>query len=66
MDVCVSKVQEIIGSSPQDTSALIAVLQDIQREFNYLPPEAITETDYPRVSGNGLPHQRGRSNGGAA
>jgi NADH-quinone oxidoreductase subunit E len=44
MDVCVSKLQDIIGRSPQDSTSLIAVLQDIQREFNYLPREALTET----------------------
>ena len=44
MDMCVSKLQEIIGRSPQNATSLIAVLQDIQREFNYLPKEAIIET----------------------
>ena len=44
MEVCVSKLQEIIGRSPQDGSSLIAVLQDIQREYNYLPPESLIET----------------------
>lgn len=44
MEVCVSKLQEIIGRSPQDGSSLIVVLQDIQREFRYLPPVALIET----------------------
>ena len=44
MDMCVSKLQEIIGRSPQNATSLIAVLQNIQREFNYLPQEALIET----------------------
>jgi NADH-quinone oxidoreductase subunit E len=44
MDVCASKLQEIIGRDSRDATFLIAVLQDIQREFNYLPREALTET----------------------
>jgi NADH-quinone oxidoreductase subunit E len=38
------KLQEIIARSPQKPSSLIAVLQDIQRHFHYLPPEALKET----------------------
>lgn len=39
-----SKIEEIIDRSPKEPSALIAVLQDIQREFHYLPCEALTAT----------------------
>jgi NADH-quinone oxidoreductase subunit E len=44
MNVDVAKLNEIIGRSPQEASSLIAVLQNIQREYHYLPPEALTET----------------------
>jgi len=44
MNVCASKLQEIIDRGAGDSGALISVLQDIQREFHYLPPEAITGT----------------------
>lgn len=44
MNVCATKLQEIIGRGAGDAGSLIAVLQDIQREFHYLPPEAMTET----------------------
>jgi len=39
-----SKVPDIIGRYPQTPSSLIAVLQDIQKEFNYLPCEALKQT----------------------
>ena len=39
-----SKIDAIISRSPQNPGALIAVLQDIQREFHYLPCEALTAT----------------------
>lgn len=38
------KIDKIIDRNRGDKTALIAVLQDIQREFNYIPPEAITAT----------------------
>ncbi len=44
MNVDMDKLKDIIGRSPQESNFLIAVLQDIQREFHYLPPEALTET----------------------
>ncbi|MEZ5358812.1 MAG: NADH-quinone oxidoreductase subunit NuoE [Candidatus Zixiibacteriota bacterium] len=40
----VKKIEKIIDRNRGDKTALIAVLQDIQREFNYIPPEAITAT----------------------
>ena len=46
-----SKVKEIIGHNSRGPGALIAVLQDIQREFHYLPREALLET----ASGLGVP-----------
>ena len=39
-----NELKEIIGHSPQNPSSLITVLQDIQRKFHYLPPEAMKET----------------------
>lgn len=39
-----AKIQEIINRSPQVPGSLIAVLQDIQREFHYLPCEALQAT----------------------
>jgi NADH-quinone oxidoreductase subunit E len=43
-EIDVAEVKEIISHSPQKPSSLIAVLQDIQRKFHYLPPEALKET----------------------
>jgi NADH-quinone oxidoreductase subunit E len=40
----ISKVTDIIGRNPQNPSSLIMVLQDIQKEFHYLPCEALLET----------------------
>lgn len=39
-----TKIQEIIDRAPRSSGSLIAVLQDIQREFHYLPCEALTAT----------------------
>jgi NADH-quinone oxidoreductase subunit E len=39
-----SKIPEIISRHRQDPESLIMILQDIQREYHYLPPEALTET----------------------
>ncbi|SYZ73938.1 NADH-quinone oxidoreductase subunit E [Candidatus Zixiibacteriota bacterium] len=39
-----SKVSEIIGRNPKSPGSLIMVLQDIQKEFHYLPCEALIET----------------------
>ena len=38
------KIDKIIASHPQTPESLIMVLQDIQREFNYLPCEALYRT----------------------
>lgn len=38
------KIDAIIAKSPQDPSSLITVLQDIQREFHFLPCEALSRT----------------------
>jgi NADH:ubiquinone oxidoreductase subunit E len=47
----VEKTKEIIGKYRGDKSSLIAVLQDIQNEFRYLPKEALktvwTQMDIP-------------------
>jgi NADH-quinone oxidoreductase subunit E len=39
-----TRIKEIIDHSSHQPGALIAVLQDIQREFRYLPREALLET----------------------
>jgi NADH-quinone oxidoreductase subunit E len=39
-----SKLSEIIGHHAQNPGSLIMVLQDIQKEFHYLPCEALMET----------------------
>jgi NADH:ubiquinone oxidoreductase subunit E len=39
-----SKLQEIIDAHPKDPRSLIMVLQDIQKEYNYLPCEALEKT----------------------
>ena len=39
-----SKIPEIIARHPQSPESLNMVLQDIQKEYHYLPPEALTET----------------------
>lgn len=41
MMVDMAKVQEIIDRNPKDSGAIIAVLQDLQREFRYLPVDAM-------------------------
>jgi NADH:ubiquinone oxidoreductase subunit E len=38
------KIESIIASHPQASESLIMVLQDIQREFNYLPADALLRT----------------------
>jgi NADH:ubiquinone oxidoreductase subunit E len=39
-----SKIPEIIARHPQSSESLIMILQDIQKEYRYLPPEALTMT----------------------
>ncbi|MFH1372512.1 MAG: NAD(P)H-dependent oxidoreductase subunit E [bacterium] len=39
-----NKLPEIIERYPQKPESLIAVLQDIQKEYHYLPCEALKET----------------------
>lgn len=39
-----SKLPEIFSRHPKDSSSLIMVLQDIQREYRYLPCEALLQT----------------------
>ena len=46
VDVDPGKVDEILGLHAADPSSLIMVLQDVQREYSFLPPEALQ-----RVSG---------------
>jgi len=38
-----SKLPEIFNRYPRDPQSLIAVLQDIQKEFNYLPCDALKQ-----------------------
>ena len=44
VDIDIDQVKKIIRRSPQHPGSLIAVLQDIQREFHFLPKEALSET----------------------
>ncbi len=39
-----SKIPEIIARHPKSSESLIMILQDIQKEYHYLPPEALTMT----------------------
>jgi len=39
-----SKIPDIIAAHPKSPSSLIMVLQDIQKEYNYLPCEALYQT----------------------
>jgi NADH-quinone oxidoreductase subunit E len=41
MDVSVSEIYEIINQEAQGEGSLIAVLEEIQQRFRYLPPEAL-------------------------
>jgi NADH-quinone oxidoreductase subunit E len=36
-------IKKVIGRSPQHPKALIMILQDIQKEFHYLPKESLPE-----------------------
>jgi NADH:ubiquinone oxidoreductase subunit E len=40
----VTRIRDIIAGHPQKPESLIMVLQDIQREYNYLPCEALHQT----------------------
>ncbi|HVP06818.1 MAG TPA: NAD(P)H-dependent oxidoreductase subunit E, partial [Candidatus Acidoferrum sp.] len=39
-----AKLPEIFGRHPNSPESLIMVLQDIQKEYRYLPCEALVET----------------------
>ena len=41
MNVDMAKVMEIINRNPKESGSIIAVLQDFQREFRYLPVDAM-------------------------
>ncbi len=41
MQINIEKVDQIIGKYQEDSSALIRLLQEINREFRYLPKEAL-------------------------
>jgi NADH-quinone oxidoreductase subunit E len=43
VDVDPGKVEEILGLHASDPSSLIMVLQDIQREYSYLPMDALRQ-----------------------
>lgn len=43
-EVDIDQIKQIINRSPRHPGSLIAVLQDIQREFHYLPKAALSET----------------------
>jgi len=44
MNPDLTKLPSIFSRYPQNPESLIAVLQDIQREYHYLPAEALEET----------------------
>ena len=44
MNIDVNEIKEIIAKNPQEAGSLITILQDIQKKFHYLPPEALKET----------------------
>lgn len=44
MSCDLSRLPEIIERHPNEPESLIGILQDIQREYNYLPCEALEET----------------------
>ena len=44
MTLDLTKIKEVINRNPVHAGALLGVLQDIQREFRYLPREALVET----------------------
>jgi len=44
MTLDLTKIKEVINRNPVQAGALLGVLQDIQREFRYLPREALVET----------------------
>ena len=39
-----SKIPELIGRYPKSSESVIMILQEIQREYHYLPPEGIKQT----------------------
>lgn len=39
-----AKLEKILDRNPRDPSALITVLQDIQKEFRYLPVDVLSDT----------------------
>ena len=43
MNVDMNKVAEILDRNPKEAGAIIAVLQDFQREFRYLPVPAMVK-----------------------
>jgi len=44
MKIDLSKVPAIIDKHPRKASSLIMILQDIQKEYHYLPSEALQKT----------------------
>ncbi|MDO8568810.1 MAG: NADH-quinone oxidoreductase subunit NuoE [Dehalococcoidales bacterium] len=41
-----AKVNEILGRYGHDSSMLVSILQDVQKEYNYLPREALVEVSH--------------------
>ena len=57
MAVAVNKIDEIVGRYRGDSSALIQILLDIQREYHWLPREALTRvSDRLGVSSSRIRH----------
>lgn len=43
MDINQKKIDEIVSSFPREKSSILAIMQDIQKEFNYLPREGMVK-----------------------
>lgn len=43
MDINEKKIDEIVSSFPREKSSILAIMQDIQKEFNYLPREGMVK-----------------------
>lgn len=43
MDINQEKIDEIVSSFPREKSSILAIMQDIQKEFNYLPREGMVK-----------------------
>jgi NADH-quinone oxidoreductase E subunit len=50
LDINSERINEIINSFPREKSSILAMMQDIQKEFNYLPRESLAKiADHVKV-----------------